>query len=73
MEYWEYEGQRGIDYDLAACLNYNPQDTFGIDDIAEVLAVVEGENEVDDWRWVLRLTDERFMFLQGGCDYTGWD
>jgi hypothetical protein len=67
---------QGIDYDLEACLQYNPQQ-FAIDDIARVLAVWEGQNEGDDWRWVLQLKHERgalgFVFLQGGCDYTGWD
>lgn len=65
--------ERGIDYDLKACLGYNPQETFKVIDIDKVLAVWEGENDEDDWRWVLRLKDGRFVFLQGGCDYTGWD
>lgn len=63
---------RGIDYDLVSCLKYNPQD-FSLLDIERVLAVWEGENDGEDWRWVLRLHDGRFVFLQGGCDYTGWD
>lgn len=62
-----------IDYDLRACLEYNPQDGFTVDDIARVLAVWEGENEGDDWRWILRLKDGRNVCLIGGCDYTGWD
>jgi hypothetical protein len=63
---------RGIDYDLQSCLDYNPQ-PFTVDDIERVLAVWEGENDGDDWRWVLLLKDGRYAFLQGGCDYTGWD
>jgi hypothetical protein len=63
----------GIDYDLEACLEYNPQDLFNIKDIDKVLAVHMGENDGDDWRWILQLKDNRFVFLQGGCDYTGWD
>lgn len=63
----------GADYDLVACLQYNPQDTFNIDDVAKVLAVVEGENDGADWHWILRLNDNRFVYLSGGCDYTGWD
>lgn len=62
---------RGIDYDLAACLAYNPQ-KFTTDDIIKVLAVWEGEREVEDWRWIIELT-YGFIFLQGWCDYTGWD
>lgn len=63
----------GIDYDLAACLEYNPQGAFVVEDIQKVLAVYEGKNDEEDWRWVLRLKDGRYVFLQGGCDYTGWD
>ena len=62
----------GIDHDLFTCLKENPQ-PFTIDDIAKVLAVHEGANDGDDWRWVLSLNDGRFVFLQGWCDYTGWD
>lgn len=69
----------GIDYDLSACLEYNPQ-LFDITDIEKVLAVWEGERDGDDWRWIIRVTKQcadknggRFVFLQGGCDYTGWD
>lgn len=65
--------ENGIDYDLEACLECNQQDGFTVDDIQKVLAVWEGENDEDDWRWVLQLKDGRFVFLQGGCDYTGWD
>lgn len=75
MSYYDNEQEyqsRGMDYDLVACLDYNPQ-SFSADDIERVLAVWEGENDSDDWRWVLLLKDGRYAFLQGGCDYTGWD
>lgn len=62
-----------FDYDLEACLTNNPQKGFVLEDISVVLAVWEGQNDGDDWRWVLKLKDDRFVFLQGGCDYTGWD
>jgi len=69
----------GIDYDLSACLEYNPQ-SFDITDIEKVIAVWVGENDEDDWRWIIKVTKEcakknggRYVFLQGGCDYTGWD
>lgn len=69
--------KRGIDYDLYACLEYNPQGKYLIDDIDKVLAVVEGENDESDWFWILRLKKpvdgNRFVYLTGGCDYTGWD
>lgn len=69
---------RGIDIDLIYCLEYNRQE-FGIADIDEVLAVWEGENDEDDWRWILKMKkgkgkpEGRYAFVQGGCDYTGWD
>lgn len=62
-----------LDYDLRACLQHNPQDGITEETITTVLAVWEGENEGDDWRWVVDLADGRFAFIQGGCDYTGWD
>jgi RimJ/RimL family protein N-acetyltransferase len=63
---------RGIDWDLFACLEDNPQ-AFAVDDIERVLAVREGEPDYGDWAWVLRLKDGRCAYLQGGCGYTGWD
>lgn len=81
-----------FDYDLRACLENNPQKDFILDDIEVVLAVWEGENEGDDWRWILLLKEinqsdqqdewgrwhtvkreKRYVYLVGGCDYTGWD
>lgn len=62
---------RRLDPDLGECLGYHIR-TFTLDDIEQVLAVWEGQNEGDDWRWVLKLRDGRFAFVQGGCDYTGW-
>jgi hypothetical protein len=75
---------RGIDYDLQACLECNPQH-FSVTDILRVLAVHEGENDGESWRWVLQLhaAPEDYMpddyvgpfyvFLTGSCDYTGWE
>jgi hypothetical protein len=70
---------RGIDYDLVACLEYNPQD-FKVEDIEKVLAVIEGEYDGADWHWLLQVKRGRpdrpyfeTYYLTGGCDYTGWD
>lgn len=76
MSYYEHEEEysaKGIDYDLAACLEYNPQVGWSIDDIKEVLAVYEGERDGECWRWAIKLNDGMFVLLVGGCDYTGWD
>lgn len=42
-------------------------------DIAEVIASVNGENDVDEWICVVRLKDGRYCAACGSCDYTGWD
>ena len=46
---------------------------FGRRDVAEVIAMQEGENDERDWLCVGRLSDGRYFFLTAGCDYTGWD
>ncbi len=85
-DYWSLSVEKqkeikdaGVDYDLRACLEYNPQ-PFDIFDIKKVVAVFEGERDKEDWRWIIKLTPQaakknggRFAYLQGGCDYTGWD
>jgi hypothetical protein len=69
----EEHEKHGIDYDLWGCLYYNPQSGFDVDDIDQVLAVYEGEHDGADYHWILQLKDERYIYLCGGCDYTGWD
>lgn len=61
------------DWDLQSCLYYNAQDGFSADDIDCALAVIPGERDGMDWRWLLRLKSGRYAGLQGACDYTGWD
>lgn len=68
----EQAARMNVDYDFCACLEYNPQ-PFNLFDVDRVLAVVEGERVLKDWHWVVLLRDGRFVYLQGGCDYTGWD
>jgi hypothetical protein len=46
---------------------------FARDDVAEIFALIEGENDEKEWIGVLRLNDGRFACLAAGCDYTGWD
>lgn len=74
-------------YDWRAAIEYNQQgftpsktegftgsiEPFGFDDIAEVIAASEGESDGADWLAVLRLQDNRLIFVAAGCDYTGWD
>ncbi len=50
-----------------------PTDTFTRSDVAEVLAIADGENGDADWIGVFRLRDGRFAYVEAGCDHTGWD
>lgn len=45
---------------------------FTRDDVVEVLKMVEGENDGPPWLGLFRLRDERFLYIEAGCDYTGW-
>lgn len=42
-------------------------------DIKEMIAMHEGENDGDNWRWIFALKNGTFGAARGGCDYTGWD
>lgn len=61
------------DYDLKSAIHYNQLDNFNKDDILNVLAVWEGQNDGDSWRWIVELNNGKFAYLIGWCDYTGWD
>lgn len=58
------------DYDWQEAFKYAD---WTFDDVAEVLASDDGQNDGDSWICVVRLKDGRFGFLSAGCDYTGWD
>ena len=61
-----------LDDDLVSAMENNLT-FFGLDEIQEICAVVEGENDGPDWHWILLLKDGSYKYLTGGCDYTGWD
>jgi hypothetical protein len=75
--------ERLDNYDWEEAFAYaNPQPTAGYtgridrfvrEDVAEIIAIDDGENEGRDWVGVFHLKDGRFAFLSAGCDYTGWD
>ena len=48
-------------------------DLFTRDDVAEIIAMEDGENDELSWTGVFLLKDGRFAHCDGGCDYTGWD
>lgn len=57
----------------SALPGYSGPVAWGPDDIAEVLASDEGENDGPNWIALLRLADGRLVAMSAGCDYTGWD
>lgn len=42
-------------------------------DVAQVLALRDGEEDGPDWLGAFLLADGRFLYARGGCDGTGWD
>jgi len=46
---------------------------FGFDDIKEILHIEDGMNDEEDWIAVFSLKDGRYVYVEAGCDYTGWD
>lgn len=47
----------------------------GRESIKEItpVAVIHGENDGACWHWLVKTDSNRFMYITGGCDYTGWD
>lgn len=43
------------------------------EDVDEIIAAVNGENDGDSWIGLFRLKDGRYLVATGWCDYTGWD
>lgn len=50
-----------------------PETPVTREDVAEILAIREGENDGPNWLLFAKLNDGRYFFLDAGCDYTGWD
>lgn len=46
---------------------------FTVQDVSEIIAIDEGENDEQDWIGLFRLKDGRYIFISAGCDFTGWD
>lgn len=45
---------------------------FAVGDVAEILALSEGQNDEQSWFGAFRLKDGRFVFVSAWCDHTGW-
>lgn len=42
------------------------------EDVHEVVASLEGENDEEEWITIVILTNSKYGYLEAGCDYTGW-
>lgn len=62
-----------MDYELRSCIHYNLYSEIDLFDIEEVVLELTGRNEEYDWHWICRLKDDKYVYISGGCDYTGWD
>lgn len=45
---------------------------FDREDVEEIIAISDGENDGENWLGVFKLKDGRFAVIDAGCDYTGW-
>lgn len=61
--------------DLYDCLTYNGDDVLRVADLegAIVELSLTGDSDGPDWHWVVRLATGAYVYVNGGCDYTGWD
>ncbi len=48
-------------------------DSINRKDVIEIFGLVDGEYDRDSWIIYGKLKDKRFFYLEGWCDYTGWD
>jgi alkyl hydroperoxide reductase subunit AhpC len=46
---------------------------FTREDVEEIIASVDGENDTAAWMGIFKLKDGRYLYAEGSCDYTGWD
>lgn len=42
-------------------------------DVAEIIAIEDGDRDGPQWIGVFKMRDGRYLFVEAGCDYTGWD
>lgn len=77
---WEEAfGAAGLD---GSCLNGTPVvvqfasavpvTPFSREDVEEIIAISDGENDGQNWLGVFKLKDGRYATIDSGCDYTGW-
>lgn len=61
------------DGDTNKIINYSGNGKgFKAEDVKEIIAMEEGENDDATWIGLFLLEDGRYAFVSAGCDYTGW-
>lgn len=53
--------------------NSHEKGWFSKNNIKEVVACVCGEHDGRTWHWLVKHDNDKFYYISGGCDYTGWD
>jgi len=43
------------------------------EDVEAIIAIEDGENDGPEWLGLFKMKDGRYLALEAGCDYTGWD
>lgn len=66
-----YNNQLFDNYDLSAAFHYHNLQVPSKPE--EIVMEITGENDGPNWHWILRLEDGSFAYVEGWCDYTGWD
>lgn len=46
---------------------------YALSDIKSIVATANGENDERNWIGLFEMNDGAFLFVEAGCDYTGWD
>lgn len=67
------EGSGGNTYNIPESLDGTSTHPCSRHDVKEIIAAVNGENDGNNWIGVFELQDGRFLSVDAGCDYTGWD
>lgn len=58
--------------------NYDREEAFEYadfdrEDVEEIIASADGENDGDPWLMLVKLKNGIYGYLKAWCDYTGWD
>lgn len=59
------------DGDLYQALQHNVPKL--IDRVSRIILEISGDNDFASWHWIVEMTNGRFAYIEGECDYTGWE